>query len=98
MFWALVVLIGYLAQAPFVQVGEGFTTDDVHHGIDAGYRRFSTPDAKQMCATAPRPNSFRGPDSSLRLSTNRWFALSRLAVLAQDSDGRVLSPVPITIE
>ncbi len=103
--WGLslcVIVIPVLAQAPvlpgFWNAGEGFTSPNRTTGIDAAYRVFSVPTFGNTCKESKRPNRLASPDRLVALRVGEWFPLHRLIIVAEDRTGRVLRPLPISIE
>lgn len=90
---------GSAAEPVFQHLAEGLTSKNKKVGIMAAQRMFSVPAMGEVCAhlQAPARIVVMGP-KPLQLVRGQWFSYRRLVVLAVDSSGKVLPPVPITVE
>lgn len=86
-------------EARFAHLAEGYTAADARSGIVAGQRMFSVPTFGAICAPleAPARLAVITPEP-VRLVRGEWFTYDRLVVQAVDASGRLLPPVPITVE
>lgn len=87
------------AEPLFVRLAEGYTSKDARAGIVVAPRMFSAPTFAELCSRHQLPSRLlvMTPEP-LRLSRGQWFPYDRLVVLAVDSSGRILPPVPIVVE
>ncbi len=82
----------------FVTVGEGLTSRGRRIGIVVSYRMFSTPTLPGICGKSGRPSRLSSATGPLRLRVGEWFPLSRLMVVGEDRAGKLLRPLPISVE
>jgi hypothetical protein len=99
---ALAVLVARAAAGEdpaFVRLAEGFTSVNHQFGIVAGQRVFSVPTFPGICTPLEAPARLEVLSSEpLRLVRGRWFSYERLVVVAVDSAGNALPPVPIELD
>lgn len=88
-----------IAQPAFVRLAEGLTSKHEEVGIVVAPRMFSLPTFAELCSPLRPPGRLVVvTPEPLRLPTGQWFRYDRMVVLAVDSSGKVLPPVPIVIE
>jgi hypothetical protein len=83
----------------FVTVAEGFTSPNRSSGIDVAYRLFSLPTFAKTCRESDRPFTLTTPNSAaVTLRVGEGFSLRRLIMVGVDRTGRLLRPLPISLE
>jgi hypothetical protein len=97
MFWMLFGPIALTrSQAPyFGWIGEGYTAARESQGLQVSWRQFSAPDFESICASSPAPDQLTARDTHVELKIGETFSFRDLRVMALDSMGMPLDPVPI---
>ena len=85
-------------QSPyFWDIGEGYTGEDGSRGLQVSWRQFSAPDLEPLCASSPTPDRLVARESHIELKVGETISFQDLHVLALDSMGTPLDPIPITV-
>jgi hypothetical protein len=82
----------------FVTIAEGFTSPTRSGGIDIAHRKFSTPTFAKTCGESEQPSRLISPTGLVLLQVGEWFPLRRLIIVGVDRRGRVLRPLPFSLE
>ena len=96
---AVLIALGSTAEEPqFEHLAEGYTSTARTSGIEAGYRMFTVPWSRENCPGFPRATKLLLSGAPPQLTVGKWFPYDRLAIVALDSSGNLLPPIPILIE
>ncbi len=82
----------------FMAIGEGYTSEDFSKGINVGWRAFSAPDVRKLCASSPAPSQLLAREDHIEVTVGEPFSLGDLNIVAIDSEGRILKPIPIRVD
>ena len=98
-FWMLFgPIVQTQSQSPyFGWIGEGYTAAKESQGLQISWRQFSAPDFESICAASPTPDQLTARDTHIELKVGETFSFRDLHVMALDSMGKPLDPVPITL-
>ena len=99
LFWMLSgpILQTHGQEPYFGWIGEGYTAAKETQGLDVSWRQFSAPDFESLCASSPTPDRLAARDTQIELTVGDTFWFGDLQVMALDSEGMPLDPVPITL-
>jgi len=81
----------------YVLIGEGFTAAQRGGGLDAGFRRFTTPEAEAIC-DKPYPENLVSRDPAVHIELGARLPYSDISISALDSSGAVIPRFPVWIE
>jgi len=95
---ALTIVLSQAVPPPglWPTVAEAWTAPDEQSTIDAGYRMFTASD--DSCAKAPAPARLVAKGPVVVLHVGKWFDFSSLRIIAVDTAGHTLAPVPVQLE
>ncbi len=82
----------------FMAIGEGFTSEDFSKGINVAHRAISAPDTRKLCASSPAPSQLLAREDHIEVTVGEPFSLGDLNIVAIDSEGRILKPIPIGVD
>ena len=92
----LQALFAQTQEPHFVNIGEGYTSAQAGDEMQVEGRMFSAPDP--ICADLHGANRLEGPSRVLELSVGKGFGLGELRVIAVDSRGDPVRPIPVAVE
>ena len=78
--------------------GEGYTSANYSEGLRVAWRMFSAPDTQKLCASTSIVHQFVAREDHFNVAVGNPFYLSELRIVALNSAGRILKPIPITVE
>ncbi len=81
----------------FWHIAEGYTSEDFSKGINVAHRAFSAP-TRELCASSPAPSQFLAREDHIEVTVGEPFSLRDLNIVAIDSEGRILKPIPIRVD
>jgi len=84
--------------ASFLTIAEALSSGANRSGIRASYRMFTLATLHEACASASTTSKLESTKLPVRLYVGRWFSLQEISVIAVDSKGERLPPVPLMID
>jgi hypothetical protein len=93
----LVLPLAVADDATFLTVAEALSSGAGNSGIQAGHRMFTLTTIREACASRSNTETLEST-VSVKLHAGRWFSLDGFSVIARDTAGKRLPPVPLVIE
>ncbi len=78
-------------------LGEGYSAPSLSEGIDVGPRAFTIYTLKEACE-GPHPTRLVAREDHIQLRSGQVFHMRDVSIVAVDSEGKVMKPVPITVD
>jgi hypothetical protein len=79
-------------------IGEGYSAHDLSQGINVAWRMFTIRDIEAVCATVAKPSRLITKKKEYVITVSDIFSFNDLAVVAVDTAGKPLKPIPIIME
>lgn len=84
--------------AEYSTIGEGYTSINYSEGIRVAPRMFSAPDMPALCATVEKPAKLIARENHIQIRVGELFSFGDLNIVAVDSTGQLLKPIPIIVD